>query len=202
MPDKSRKRKRRSLPTVLVPTEATSLLSHARATANSAKTPVKLLAAWRDLAMIATGLLAGPRVAELCALTVVNVDLDGAVLMIVAGKGLKDRNIPIGKRLLGILKKWLARTGERTTGYLFPGPNGKRLAKRTFQLRLDSLAKAAGVEKDVHPHMLRHSFATSLLRSGSDIREVMELLGHANLATTAIYLSVANERLRGAVDRL
>jgi integrase/recombinase XerC len=196
---KPKKRKRR-LPAPLKPKEAAELVTQACAAADNATTPVKRLAARRDFAMIQTGLLAGPRIAELCSLEVTDIDLDAAVLMIRLGKGGRDRNIPLGKKLLRVLRWWI---GKRTSGYLFPGPNQKKLAKRTFQVRLAELGSAAGIErKKSHPHSLRHSFACSLLRSGSDIRQIMELMGHANLATTAIYLSVESEHLRAACDRL
>jgi len=194
------KRKRRALPTILKPAEAASLLAQACAAADAAATPAREFAAKRDYAMVQTGLLAGPRVAELCSILVTDIDLPGAVLMILHGKGDRDRSIPIGKKLLRVLRWWI---GKRTEGFLFPGPNGKRLAKRTFQVRLAELAKAAGIgRKKAHPHALRHSFACSLLRTGSDLRQIMELLGHANLATTAIYLHVESESLRASCDRL
>jgi len=196
----SKRKKRHSLPVILTPQEAASLLTTARSAADDASTPSKQLSAWRDFVMVETGLLAGPRVSELCDLKVNNVDLAGATLSIVAGKGDRDRNVPIGKKLLKMLREWI---GERTSGYLFQGPKGKRLSPRTFQLRLEALAQTAGIDrKKAHPHVLRHVFATQLLRTGADLREVMELLGHANLATTAIYLHVLTERLKPAVDRL
>jgi len=196
----AKKRKRRhKLPVILTPAESAALLSAARAATNAARSPAKELCAWRDFAMISTGLLAGPRIAELCDLKVSDVDLGGAVLRIIAGKGDRDRNIPIGKKLLRVLSEWI---GDRTQGFLFQGPNGKRLAHRTFQLRIAALARAAGITKAIHPHHLRHSFACALVHSGADIRNVMELMGHANLATTAIYLHVESEHLRGDVDRL
>ena len=189
----------RRLPVVLTQAEITSLLAAARAATNAARTPKKQLTSWRDFAMIQTGILAGPRVAELCALKVPDIDLAGAVLHILGGKGDKDRNVPIGKKLAPVLREWI---GERTDGWLFPGPGGKQLATRTFQTRLAALARKAGITKTMHPHLLRHFFACSLLRSGADLTEVQELLGHANLATTAIYLHVEVGRLKPAVDRL
>jgi site-specific recombinase XerD len=193
------KRKRR-LPVILKPKEAAALVTQACAASDNAETPVKQFAARRDFAMIQTGLLAGPRIAELCALEVTDIDLEGAVLMIRLGKGGRDRNVPFGKKLLRVLRWWI---GKRVDGFLFPGPNGKKLARRTFQVRLAELAKEAGIPRSkAHPHALRHSFACSLLRSGSDIKQIMELMGHANLATTAIYLSVESDHLRAAVDRL
>lgn len=189
----------RRLPSILTSPEVETLLTCARAAADAARTPVKQLAAWRDFVMIQTGLLAGPRVAELCALTVPDVDLAGAVLAIKRGKGDKDRNVPIGARLMPVLREWI---GDRTTGWLFPGPGGRKLNPRTFQKRLAALARAARITKRVHPHLMRHVFACSLLRTGADVREVQDLLGHASLSTTAIYLHVEIGRLKGAVDRL
>jgi len=200
MSQATKKRAKRRLPVILKPKEAAALVAQACAIADRAASPGKRFAARRDFVMIQTGLLAGPRVAELCALEVTDVDLDGGILMIRLGKGGKDRNIPLGKKLLRVLRWWI---GKRTSGYLFPGPHGKKLARRTFQVRLAELADLAKIPRPkAHPHALRHSFACALLRSGSDVREVMELMGHANLATTAIYLSVENERLRAACDRL
>lgn len=190
---------RRRLPTVLTPKEIDALLATARSLADSARTPSKQLCAWRDFVMIETGLLAGPRLAELCKLEVFDADLDGATLHIRHGKGDKDRNVPIAGRLATALREWI---GERKTGWLFPGPKGKRLSVRTFQLRLAALAKAAGIRKRTHPHTLRHCFATQLDATGSTLKEIQELLGHSNLQTTALYLHVSVGRLRGAVDRL
>lgn len=189
----------RRLPIVLTQAEIDALLLAARSAADNARTPTKQLAAWRDFVMITTGLKAGPRVSELCDLEVSDIDLAGSILSIKHGKGDKDRNVPIGRKLAVALREWI---GDRTQGVLFPGPKGKRLTPRAFQLRLEALAKAAGITKDVHPHLLRHSFACALLRSGTDVREVQELLGHANLATTAVYLHVDPARLQAAVDRL
>jgi integrase/recombinase XerC len=187
------------LPSVLTTSEIEALLTAALASTNAARTPSKQQAAWRDFVMIETGLLAGPRVAELCGLEVADIDLAGAMLAIRAGKGDKDRTVPIGRKLLPILLEWI---GERRTGWLFPGPGGKQLNPRTFQLRLETLAAAAQIVKPVHPHMLRHAFACALLRSGADLKQIQELLGHSNLATTAIYLHALPEHLKSAVDRL
>ena len=195
-----KQRRKRRLPVVLSTEERAALLKTACNAAGDAGTPAKQRAAWRDFVMIQCGLMAGPRVAEMCNLKVTNIDLVGAVLSIKLGKGSKDRNVSIGKKLLGVLREWIA---DRKDGYLFPGPGGKRLAERTFQVRLERLCRAAGISREkAHPHVLRHCFATALLRTGSDIREVQELMGHADLATTAIYLHVESERLKAAVDRL
>ena len=149
--------------------------------------------------MVQTELLAGPHVSELCDLEVTDIDLAGAVLAIRHGTGDKDRNVPIGKKLMTALRSWI---DERKAGWLFPGPRGKHLDPRTFQLRLDTLARAAGIVKNIHPHMLRHSFATALLKRGVNLRIIQPLLGHASVATTQIYAHVDTEDMKFAVDLL
>jgi site-specific recombinase XerD len=190
---------RKRLPTVLTPVEIEALLAAARSAADAARTPVKQFATWRDFVLVQTGLLAGCRVSELYKLKVEDVDLAAPVLHIVEGKGKKDRNVPIGAKLLIALREWI---GERKTGYLFPGPKGKKLSERAFQVRLEQLGKKAGIVKHLHPHLMRHTFATALLRAGVDLRNVQQLLGHSNLQTTATYLHVDVSRLKGDVDRL
>lgn len=199
MSAKPKKRKRR-LPVPLKPAETASLITQACIAADKATTPAKELAARRDYAMIETALLAGPRVAELCALEVGDIDLTSAVISIKHGKGDVDRNISIGKRLLRVLRWWI---GKRKDGYLFPGPNGKKLAPRTFQLRLGALAKQSGIPRPkLHPHALRHSFATALHKKGVSLLIIQRLLGHASVATTQIYASVDVDDMKGAVDLL
>jgi len=191
---------RHALPVNLTSKEIGQLLATARTLAEAAPTPKKRRGYLRDAAMIATAICAGGRVSELCNLRIENVDLDGdKMLHILHGKGNKDRNVPVSDYLRQQLAAWI---GERQSGWLFDGPRGRRLNPRTFQLRLASLGAKAGIAKRVKPHQCRHSFATGLLQAGADIAEVQALLGHANLQTTAIYLSVYPERLRGAVNRL
>jgi site-specific recombinase XerD len=189
----------RRLPSILTTPEIESLLLASRAAADTASTASKQRTAWRDFVMIQTGLLAGPRVAELCALEVSDIDLAGVVLAIRHGKGDNDRNVPIGVKLLPALREWI---GVRTSGWLFTGPNGKRLSPRTFQRRLATLARKAGILKSTHPHMLRHSFATVLLEKGVNLRIIQELLGHSSVATTEVYTHVQTSQLKGAVDLL
>lgn len=187
------------LPSILTPAETDSVLSTARSTAEIAATTARRFAAHRDVVMIQTGLLTGARVSEICNLRIEDVDLASPALAIKHGKGDKDRNVPIAEKLLPALRAWI---GDRTQGFLFPGPGGRRLCPRTFQERLAALGRRAGLVKPLHPHLMRHTFATSLLRKGVDLKEVQELLGHNNLQTTAIYLHVDVSRLKGAVDRL
>lgn len=175
------------------------LLTTARDAADNAKTPTKQLAAWRDFVMIQTGLLAGPRVAELCGLRVEDVDLGAGNLSIIRGKGDKDRRVKIGPKLATVLSAWI---GTRTTGWLFPGPGGRQLSERTFQVRLDKLAKRAGIAQRVHPHILRHCFATALLKKGVNLRVIQRLLGHSSVAITEIYTFVDDDDAADAVGRL
>lgn len=192
--------KKRRLAKNLPPEQLEAIISAACDEASAARTPAKKHATWRDFVMVATALYAGLRASETCNLKVEDVDLASPTLAVVHGKGDKDRNVPIGVKLLTILGEWI---GDRKSGWLFPGPKGRsQVSSRTFRHRLAQLAKKASLERRVHPHLLRHTFATSLLRTGADLREVQELLGHANLQTTATYLHVEVGRMKKAVDRL
>src|SRR5258707_1079114 len=137
----SHKKKPRSLPEILTVAEGESLLSEAARSIDAAKTAAKHLAARRDLAMILTGWYAGLRVFELCKQCVEDIDLRKPVLRVKRGKNGKDRNLPIGITLRPYLEAWI---DGRTSGFLFPGPRGRKLSTRTFQLRLAALAKRAG----------------------------------------------------------
>lgn len=190
----------RRLPSVLTAAELQSLLREAQEAVNTAKAPSKQFGAWRDFCMIQIGWLAGPRVAEMCALRVANVDLVGGSISIVAGKGDKDRNVPISAKLQPVLQEWI---GARTDGWLFPGPRGKQLSERTFQLRLESLCKKAGIHRaKAHPHILRHTFATMLHKKKVSLRNIQQLLGHSSVAITEIYTHVNVDDLKGSVDLL
>jgi site-specific recombinase XerD len=193
-------RRRKRLPLIFQPHELDALLAAAQAATNNAPTEAKQQAAWRDFVMIQTGHFTGPRVSEMCKLCISDADLAGALLSIREGKGGKDRNVPINKKLLNILREWI---GDRKEGYLFPGPGGKRLAARTFQVRLVELCEAAGIPRSkAHPHTLRHTFGTNLLKKGNDLRVIQQLMGHASIATTQIYTHVDGTQMRDAIDRL
>ena len=121
----------------------------------------------------------------------------------VRGKGSKTRTVPIGAPAVSALKGWLAVRAaipgcdERA---LFVSTRGERLAARSVQARLAQLARTLGLGVHVHPHMLRHSFASHLLQSSGDLRAVQELLGHANIATTQIYTQLDWQHLAKAYD--
>jgi integrase/recombinase XerD len=190
---------RRSLPSDLNAGQVEALVAGAQAAILGARSPAKRLCTQRDLVMIHTGRLTGIRVSEMCKLQIEELDLVGQVLAVKHGKNDKDRNIPIADKLVPILQAWL---GDRRQGFVFPGPGGRRLATRTFERRLAALGRQAGIVKRVHPHILRHTFATSFLRAGGDLKELQQLLGHSSLQTTAIYLHVEVGRLKRGVDRI
>ena len=121
----------------------------------------------------------------------------------VTGKGAKTRIVPVGKAALAALAAWLparerlARPGEPA---LFVGARGRRLSARDVQRRLKRQALAAGLSLDVHPHMLRHSFASHVLQSSGDLRAVQEMLGHASIASTQVYTHLDFQHLARVYD--
>lgn len=152
----------------------------------------------RDRMIIRAFSLLGLRVSELTGLRVEHIDLDDGVVLVAGGKGDKDRYVPIPTRFLPELRRWL---GGRMNGYLFPNATGGRLHTRTVRYMIERTGERAGI-RHTHPHMLRHTFATTLLDRGADLRQVQELLGHASIATTQIYTYISVSRLRSAVDKL
>jgi site-specific recombinase XerD len=180
------------------------LLSIARsqadaAQADAARKPARAFATWRDFVMIETTLLAGLRVSELCNQRIEDVDLTASELAIKRGKGGKDRNVSIGAKLQLALREWI---GDRRSGYLFPGPGGRKLSVRRVQERFEELGKLALLMKKLKPHSLRHTFATTLLKRGANLRVIQELLGHASVATTEIYTHLDCTDKKKAVDLL
>lgn len=193
---------RRRLPNFLRQAEADALLAAAAGARLTAASPSKRRAAHLDEILLQTGLLLGLRVSELCKLDVQDLDLAARTAMVRAGKGDKDRCVPVPARLVALLEEWQGRGKKRAAGPVFASPRGGRLASRTVQLRLAALGKRAGLPRRLKPHTLRHTFATRLLERGASIREVQELLGHSSVATTEVYTHTVPDRLRGAVDRL
>ena len=142
----------------------------------------------RDLAMLELLYSSGLRLAELAGLDVADLDLADRTVRVL-GKGSKTRILPVGKQAIAALRAWLAdRAGFAKSGAaLFTGRNGERLGARAIQKRVGRWATAAGLGVPLHPHLLRHSFATHLLESSRDLRGVQELLGHADISTTQVY---------------
>jgi integrase/recombinase XerC len=157
---------------------------------------------WRDLAMWELLYSSGLRVSELVDINVGDLDAaEGEVR--VTGKGNKERISPVGRTALQVLEKWVAHrtpVANENERALFVSHKGSRLSTRTVQKRLDRWALSQGLETSVHPHMLRHSFATHMLESSSDLRAVQELLGHSSIATTQIYTHLDFQHLAKVYD--
>jgi integrase/recombinase XerD len=185
-----RPRKERQLPAVLSPEEVARILARARNPKH------------RALLMLLYS--AGLRVGEVVRLRVPDLDVERGLVRIRRGKGGKDRYTLLARRAIEAVR--LYRDAYPTTGWLFPGPNPDRhLTTRTVQRIVKNVAEAAGIEKDVSSHTLRHSFATHLLEGGTNLRVIQELLGHQSARTTQIYTHVARstlETVRSPLDNL
>lgn len=157
----------------------------------------------RDHAMLELFYSSGLRLAELAALDVGGIDFAQRQVR-VTGKGNKQRVLPVGEKAAAALQNWLRRrrglaaAGERA---LFVNKNGDRLGARGIQHRVNTFARRHGLGRRLHPHMLRHSFASHVLASSGDLRAVQEMLGHADIATTQIYTHLDFQHLAKVYDR-
>lgn len=171
----------------------------------------------RDKAMLELFYSCGLRLSEMCALDATYVDEPGyrstswldmrEAQVTVKGKGSKSRVVPVGRVALAALTTWLQQLDTWRTAHpgaearaLFVGTRGARVSPRTVQARLKQIALKRGVPANVHPHVLRHSFASHLLQSSGDLRAVQELLGHASIATTQVYTALDFQRLAKVYD--
>ena len=157
----------------------------------------------RDKTMMELIYSSGLRLAELAGLNINDIDRRDAVVRI-TGKGSKTRIVPIGRYALAALDKWLkCRAGlvDIDNPALFVGQAGRRLGHRAIQLRLREWAIQRGLPESLHPHMLRHSFASHMLESSGDLRAVQELLGHADISTTQIYTHLDFQHLAKVYDK-
>ncbi len=136
----------------------------------------------------------GLRVSELVGLNRQDVDMDNG-LMKVRGKGNKERIVPLTNPALRALKEYLRQRNDEDTSLLL-NYQGTRLSDRSVRRILDKIMRKAGLDQHIHPHMLRHSFATHLLDGGADLRSVQELLGHEKLSSTQIYTHLTREHLK------
>lgn len=164
---------------------------------------VDSLLEWRDKAMFELFYSSGLRLSELAGLDVGDgLDFDEGTVTVV-GKRRKTRTVPMGAKAMAALTDWLARRVEIADDEepaLFVGQRGNRLTPRAIERRLETWARRAGLGVHVHPHMLRHSFASHLLESSGDLRAVQEMLGHANIATTQIYTHLDFQHLAKVYD--
>ena len=184
-------RRRRALPKTLSPNEVERLIDAATGT-----TPRSL----RDRALVELLYGAGLRVSEAVGLERAGIDLENRLVRTI-GKGSKERIVPLGREAVEALRRYLARgrpfLDKRHRPELVLNAQGGALTRAGAFLILRRLAEAAGLEAGrVHPHLLRHSFATHLLEGGADLRSVQEMLGHADLATTELYTHVSDRRRR------
>ena len=155
----------------------------------------------RDIAMFELFYSSGLRLSELAHLNLIDINLAEHSLRVKKGKGGKQRDLPIGNKAINAIKLWLSYRTETTDDALFISNKGNRLGQRNIQLRLERWCKKIGIAEQVHPHMLRHSFASHLLESSQDIRAVQELLGHSNLSTTQIYTHLNFQHLTEVYDK-
>jgi len=155
----------------------------------------------RHRVVLATLYSGGLRVSEVTHLKVTDIDARRGVLWVRQGKGRRDRQTLLSPQLLELLRAyWHA---EHPVGWLFPNAGGTRpISPKAVFLACRSAAQAAGISKPVHPHSLRHAFATHLLEAGTNLRTIQILLGHANLETTARYLHVADVAVRSTPSPL
>jgi integrase/recombinase XerD len=184
-------RRRRALPKTLSPGEVERLIEAA-----TGVTPRAL----RDQALVELLYGAGLRVSEAVGLDKAGVDLENRFVRAL-GKGSKERIVPLGRPAVDSLNRYLARgrpyLDKRRRAELFLNAQGGPLTRAGAFLILRKLAEKAGLDPErVHPHLLRHSFATHLLEGGADLRSVQEMLGHADLATTELYTHVSDRRRR------
>ncbi len=184
-----------ALPKVLDTDQAARLLE-SRAGADDRQSPQSI----RDQAILELFYGAGIRLAELVALNVGDVDLNSGFAR-VTGKGNKVRDVPLGRYCVRALRTWLANSQPTDLrAPLFTGRGQQRISPRTVQTRIKKVAAERLGDNALHPHMLRHSFATHMLESSGDLRAIQELLGHADIATTQIYTHLDFQHLAKVYD--
>ncbi len=183
----------RKLPKVLDPDQAAALFRES----DPKSSPRSI----RDRALLELLYGSGLRLSEAVGMNVSDVDFAQEVARVV-GKGNKVRYAPLGRICMNALKDWLAVHPDATLDApLFTGRGNRRIATRTVQQRLKSIGLRTLGTRDLHPHMLRHSFATHVLESSGDLRAVQELLGHADIATTQVYTHLDFQHLAKVYDQ-
>ena len=155
----------------------------------------------RDRAMFELFYSSGLRLSELVGVDLVDLNLASGEVS-VTGKGNKTRIVPVGEKARNAIHTWLAlRTAVADELALFVGQSGKRLGQRSVELRLARWARRVGLNQHVHPHMLRHAFASHVLQSSGDLRAVQEMLGHASISTTQVYTHLDWQHLAKVYDQ-
>ncbi len=182
---------RRKFPEVLTIDEVSSLLEQP-----DVSTPIGL----RDKALLELMYATGVRVSELINLRQIDLLFDMEIIR-VFGKGSKERLVPIGKVAIKWVREYQLKVRPKLVkigsgDFLFLSRLGRKLTRMSVYKIVKKYASMAGIKKEIHPHTLRHSFATHLLEGGSDLRSVQEMLGHASITTTQIYTHISNETLK------
>ena len=154
----------------------------------------------RDQAILELFYSSGLRLSELCGLRLEMIDFEGGFLRI-TGKGNKTRVVRVGKKALEAAQNYLTNerptmVNKRTSSHLFLSVRGSALSPDRVRQIVKKRAQLAGIEQNIYPHLLRHSFATHLLEGGADLRVIQELLGHADISTTQVYTHVDRQRLK------
>ena len=158
---------------------------------------------FRDHAILELFYSSGLRLSELARTDLKDMDLNAATI-VVTGKGDKTRIVPVGRHAVAAIREWIQRRAAWVwvdEEALFISRAGRRLGARAIQKRLEVWALRQGLDRGVHPHMLRHSFASHLLESSSDLRAVQELLGHADISTTQVYTHLDFQHLAKVYDK-
>ena len=202
---KGRKRTKKRLPKTISSTELDALLA-----APSCRSYMGL----RSRAVMSLMGRCGLRVSEACKLKVSDLRMDDDPYARIIGKGDKERNAFFGPVMARLIEDYLEKRPQNIGPYLFPvihnGPRGfggvakrgKALSRNSVGATVKRFAKKAGIRRHVHPHMLRHTFATQALRKKTPLRTIQEMLGHSDISTTAIYLQVAGSDMAEAAKKL
>jgi integrase/recombinase XerD len=182
--------RQKKLPIILNPQEVQKLLEQPRQ---------KIRMGTRNFAIMKIILNCGLRISEAINLKATEIDLDNGKLKIVDGKGGKDRNLAIPEAIKENLKAW--EKIKPKSEYFFPTKNGGKLGPRFLQLMIKRYSKSAKLNKNITPHSLRHIFATEFYRQTKDIETLRKILGHENISTTTIYITLANEEVEESMKR-
>ncbi len=176
-------KKEKKLPTVLTRSEVRKLIDVAETL--------------RERGIVLMLYSTGVRVGELVKIKVKDIDFEEGVLNVRGGKGKKDRIVILGDKIINFLKEYIKKNNLVGDDYLFFSKHKRNhLTERYIQKVIKELKERAGIQKEVTPHVLRHTFATHLLEQGESIRKIQVLLGHSNLQTTQIYTKVSTEELK------
>ena len=183
---------KKGLPKILTEDEVTKLLDIALADNYS----------YRNKAMLELMYSSGLRVSELINLKLENIDIQNELIRTM-GKGSKERILPIGEYASKYLNMYISNYRQKLlkrsdNGYLFLNNHGNNMTRQAFFKIIKKIAKEKGINKNISPHTLRHSFASHMLKYGADLRTIQELLGHSDISTTQIYTHVTNEELRNS----